>query len=344
MTSTQKRQVRTGDIDSFNYVLPRELIAQHPIDTRHDSRLLVVKGDSFEHRRFGDIVDYLSKGDVLVVNESKVMPSKFLGAKSTGARVEVILTRQLGSDWEAIIKGRVKIDECLDFGSFSVKVVSKDEGIAVLRFSTPLTLQDIEMHGEIPIPPYVRVPLKQKERYQTVYSKIPGSVAAHTAGLHFSEDLLKKIEGKGVVIARILLHISYATFFPVRGSISDHKMHAEFCCIDKANAALINNRKARLVAVGTTVVKTLETFADKKGTIQPGCMDSGLFIYPGYKFKAKIDGLITNFHLPKSTLLLLVCAYYGKDRIMAAYSEAIKEKYRFYSFGDAMLLENLHPQ
>jgi S-adenosylmethionine:tRNA ribosyltransferase-isomerase len=324
-------------ISRYDYVLPKELIAQRPLKKRSDSRLMVV-GSRIQHRHFRDIINYLRRGDVLVINESKVIPAKLLGTKATGGKIAAILTKRVGTDYEAIIKGKVHANEILGFRNFSARVISKNAGLAVLRFSPRLTDAALNRIGRMPIPPYVKAPLCKPSCYQTVYATKKGSVAAHTAGLHFTPSLLRAIERKGVKLARVCLHISFATFFPIRGSLKDHKMYPECCSIGRKDAIIINSRKARLFAVGTTTVKTLESLADSKGNVVAGSRCSDLFIYPGYKFKTRIDAMITNFHLPKSALLLLVCAYYGRARIFIAYAEAIKRKYRFYSFGDAMLL------
>lgn len=327
------------EISNYEYFLPKELIAQSPPEKREDSRLFVAKGTRCEHKKFKNIVDYLRKDDVLVINESKVIPAKLVGKKETGSRIWVILTRKLKDCYEAVVKGRVKVNSLLLFeNNVSAKVIEKHESIAKLRFSKKLTLANLQKIGQMPIPPYVKRQLKNQSRYQTVYARKQGSIAAHTAGLHFTQELINKIKKKGVKIAKICLHISYSTFFPIRGPIRDHKMHPEFCEINKKNADIINNRKGRLFAVGTTVVKTIESFADKNGTIKPGCKQSDLFIYPPYQFKVNLNGMITNFHLPKSTLLLLVSAYWGRESILKLYEEAIRHRYRFYSFGDAMLL------
>jgi S-adenosylmethionine:tRNA ribosyltransferase-isomerase len=334
------------ELKGYDYHLPKEFIAQCPLNERSDSRLMVVCGSKLEHMHFHNLPDYLEKGDVIVVNESKVIQAKLVGHKSTGGRVEAILTKRIAGNYEAIVKGRVKANAILNFPGCSAKVLGKQEGVATLRFTPQVSASALQNIGQIPLPPYVKQTLADPSRYQTVYAAKNGSVAAHTAGLHFTPSLLNQIRKKGVKIARVCLHISYATFFPIRGRIEQHKMYPEFCTINKSNADIINKRKGRLFAVGTTVAKTLESFADQDGILQPGSMNSDLFIYPPYRFKTKIDALVTNFHLPKSTLLLLVCAYYGRDKIMKAYREAIRRRYRFYSFGDAMLLlkENLQPQ
>jgi S-adenosylmethionine:tRNA ribosyltransferase-isomerase len=322
----------------YDYALPGRLIAQEPALERQSSRLLVVKPDCYEHKRFKDIADYLRKDDVLVINESRVIPAMLAGTKSTGGKVTVILTGKVGDCHTAVCTRRVKVGMRLFFGDLKADILEKDGAFVVLRFSRLLTRPVLAKFCQVPVPPYVRLPLKDESRYQTVYGKKCGSIAAHTAGLHFTEGLLEQISKNGVKIARLCLHISYATFFPVRGSLENHRMHPEYCGIDKKNADMINTRKGRLIVVGTTVVKTLEAFADENGVIHPGRKESSLFIYPPYRFKVKIDALITNFHLPKSTLILLVSAYYGREKILKAYQEAIENDYMFYSFGDAMLL------
>ncbi|MFH0977828.1 MAG: tRNA preQ1(34) S-adenosylmethionine ribosyltransferase-isomerase QueA [Candidatus Woesearchaeota archaeon] len=327
------------DLEDYNYCLPDRLIAQSPSRTRSSSRLLVCSKSSIKHTVFNYIPDFLHKGDVLVINESKVIPAKLIGKKDSGGKVEVILTRKIGLLYEAVVTRRVHLGSTLLFdGGLSAKVMEKNGTIAKLQFHPKLTASILRKVGQMPIPPYVKKPLKHQSRYQTVYCRKPGSIAAHTAGLHFTQELLQELRAKGVKIAKVCLHISYSTFFPIRTTVERHKMHPEYCSIDKTNADVINNRKGRLIAVGTTVVKTLESLADSHGMIHPGFKDSDLFIYPPYDFKVKFDGVITNFHLPKSTLLLLVSAFFGRERILNIYAEAIKKKYRFYSFGDAMLL------
>jgi S-adenosylmethionine:tRNA ribosyltransferase-isomerase len=327
-------------LEDFDYDLPKEYIAQEPLRHRHDSKLMVLHGETIEHKRFHDLLDYLEKDDVLVINESKVIPARLVGHKETGGQVEAVITRKLGLLHEAIIKGRVNQGDDLIFDDLRAKVQAKKGGIAKLKFEPELTDEKLHEMGDMPVPPYVRKRLKDQDRYQTVYAEKKGSVAAHTAGLHFTEELLRKIEEKGVRMARVCLHISFGAFFPVRGPIYDHKTDPEFCSISRKNADIINRRKGRLFAVGTTVVKALESLSDRQGIIQPRETYSDLFIYPQYSFKTRIDCLITNFHLPRSTLLLLVCAYFERERILHAYEVAKQNNYRFYSFGDAMLLLN----
>jgi S-adenosylmethionine:tRNA ribosyltransferase-isomerase len=325
-------------LEDFDYQLPKEYIAQEPPKHRHESKLMVLHGDTIEHRRFHDLPDYLEKDDVLVINESRVVPARLKGQKETGGRVEAIITRKLGLLHEAIVKGRVSQGDELIFDELHAKVQAKKGGIAKLKFEPELTERKLHEIGEMPIPPYVKKRLKDQERYQTVYADKKGSVAAHTAGLHFSESLLENIQEKGVRLARICLHISYSTFFPIRGPVYNHKTEPEFCSVDRKNADIINKRKGRLFAVGTTVVKTLESLSDGKGVLRPRETYSDLFIYPPYRFKVPLDGLVTNFHLPRSTLLLLVCSYIEREKILHAYEVAKQNSYRFYSFGDAMLL------
>ena len=324
------------DLQDFDYILPAGLIAQEPAKERTASRLLVALPGKLEHKMFRDICDYLNKGDTLIINESKVLPAMLEVKRATGGRVKLILTAKKNSCYEAIVKGRLRQGDEIPLGSgLSLKVLKKHEAFALLK---PNKKIDLFSMGRMPIPPYIKRQPKDQSRYQTVYARKAGSIAAHTAGLHFDKKLLQRIKRKGVKIAKVCLHISYSTFFPIRGPIDQHRMHPELCSIDSKNAEIINNRNGRLIAVGTTVVKTLESFADSRGVVHSGGKMSDLFIYPPYKFKVRIDGLITNFHLPRSSLILLVSAYYGRESILRIYHEAICKSYRFYSFGDAMFL------
>jgi len=326
------------NLEDYNYNLPKELIAQKPKKERCDSRLMVVHENRVEHCHFRDIVDYLRKGDVLVVNESRVVPAKLIGKKETGGNVQLVITGRSGKFHTTICSRRIKVGSVLLFGPVKARVLEKHDNFVLIDFNPSLTSALLKKVGKLPIPPYIKNYSGDEECYQTVYGKRLGSIAAHTAGLHFTNALLNEIKKKGVKIAKVCLHISYSTFFPIKGSIENHKMHPEVCFINRKNAKIINNRKGRLFCVGTTVVKTLESLSDYEGRIIPGKKESNLFLHPTYSFKTKIDGLITNFHLPKSTLILLVSAYYGRKNILRIYREAIKKKYRFYSFGDAMLL------
>jgi S-adenosylmethionine:tRNA ribosyltransferase-isomerase len=329
------------DLNQFDYELPKELIAQHAIVPKDHSRLMVLNGDRIEHRHFYDLIDYLNKYDVLVINETKVSKARISGRKATGSPVDIILTRKLSATrYECRIKGnRIHLGDIYLFpDKISCEVIGRANDLFTVEFNKPLSKKLMDKDFELPTPPYVKQKLKSDSEYQTVYSKQEGSLAAPTAGLHFTPALLKKIEAKGVKIAKICLHVDFGTFLPVKGRVEEHHMHEEWFEVTKKAADTINNRKGRLILVGTTSVRTLESAADPHGKIIPQKSKTSIFIYPGYQFKNRIDALITNFHLPKSTLLLLVSAYYGKEAILKAYREAIKQKYRFYSLGDAMLL------
>ncbi len=338
----------------FFYHLPEELIAQHPSEIRDMSRLLTVDRHTGElsHKIFHDIIDFLNPGDVLVINNSKVIPARLYGIKEeTGAEIEFVLLRQLELDtWEVMVRPgrRVKVGTSIIFGDglLRAEVLSVEEGgNRTVRFDYDKksgNIYDIlDKIGNMPLPPYITERLKDKSRYQTVYAKTEGSAAAPTAGLHFTEELLERIKAKGVAIAPVMLHVGLGTFRPVKvDSLTDHVMHSEFFSISEESAAVINRRRAaggRIVAVGTTSCRTLESAADDSGIVHPMSGDTGIFIYPGYKFKA-VDALITNFHLPESTLLMLVSAFSSREIMMNAYETAIREKYRFFSFGDAMLI------
>ncbi len=328
-------------LDEFDYPLPKELIAQEPAKRREESRLMVLhKNNAIEHLTFKDIIRFLSPGDVLVLNETKVLKAKLVGRKETGGKVELIVEEKL-SDF--ICKCRIratkpKIGNLLVFDGAEGKIIDKREDVFLVRFSGDVD-KLLKEKAVLPTPPYIKKPIKDYSRYQTVFAKKEGSLAAPTAALHFSRDLLEKITKKGVSIAKICLHISFGTFLKVRAEqIAEKRLHSEYFEISKEAAELINSRKGRLFAVGTTVVRALESAAYKRGKIRAVKKSTELFIMPGYEFKSGIDALITNFHLPKSSLLMLVCAFAGKERILRAYKEAIKRKYRFFSFGDAMLV------
>lgn len=327
----------------FDYYLPKELIAQTPIETRDSSRLMVL-GKRIEHRYFTDIVDHLENGDTLVLNDSRVIPAKLCGKKSTGARVEALVVSKDSSGYECLIRGK-KIDEGtkIHFGELEATVleVRKNESTNryLVDFNCNGNLNDIlERIGEAPLPPYIKKKLDDKDRYQTVYSKEKGSIAAPTAGLHFTNELLNRIKNKGVDVVYITLHVGTGTFAPVKTrDIRDHVMEPEYISISEESAKVINETGGKLLVAGTTTVKALESSCvDGKITAMEGF--SRLFIYPPYRFSSKIDAMITNFHLPGSTLLMLVSAFAGRERILAAYGEAISNSYRFYSFGDAMLI------
>ena len=345
--------MKTSD---FDYNLPEELIAQTPLSDRSSSRLLVVdrKNQTEEDHHFYEIINYLNPGDALVLNETKVIPARIIGVKpETGGTVELLLLKEHEKDvWECLARPqkRLKPGTVVSFGDNLENPLLKatvtevrEEGITFLKFSyTGIFMEILEKLGTMPLPPYIHKKLKDQNRYQTVYAKNLGSAAAPTAGLHFTPELLAKIEEKGVKIIRITLHVGLGTFRPVQvDDIKEHKMHTETYEISKQAAKEINNIKnagGKIIAVGTTTVRTLETVANNNnGKIVPEHGETDIFIYPGYKFKV-VDELITNFHLPKSTLLMLVSAFANKDLIFKAYEHAVKEKYRFFSFGDAMFI------
>lgn len=338
--------------DDFDFYLPEELIAQTPLEKRDSSRLLVLdkKTGEISHRHFTDIIDYMEKGDTLVLNDTKVMPARLYGVKEeTGAVIEVLLLKDEGNNiWECLTRPakRIKEGTVVSFGDSKLKAVCTevlDEGIRKFRLEYKGILYEIlDELGEMPLPPYIHEKLKNKDRYQTVYAKNVGSAAAPTAGLHFTEELLNKIKEKGVNIAYITLHVGLGTFRPVNvEDVTKHKMHSEYYVMNGETADLLNKTKEsghKIIAVGTTSTRTLETIASLYGKFKECSGWTDIFIYPGYEFKG-IDYLITNFHLPKSTLVMLVSALAGKDNIMKAYNEAVKEKYRFFSFGDSMLIK-----
>ena len=339
--------MRTSD---FDYNLPEELIAQTPIEKRDFSRLMVVNRNTkkIEHKHFYDLIDYLNEGDTLVLNNSRVFHARLFGIKEeTGAKIETFVLKPLSNNmFEVMIKPakRLKNGTIVKFDdNLSMQVVEKyDEGLAKVKFfGCDDVFSYIDKIGTVPLPPYIKEKLDDDDRYQTVYSKDKGSAAAPTAGLHFTKELLEKIKDKGINVCYVTLHVGLGTFRPVKeDDISNHKMHSEFFIISEETAKIINDTKKRgkyIFAVGTTTVRTLESCYQKYGDIRPVSMNTDIFIYPGFEFKV-IDHLITNFHLPKSTLLMLISAFYNKDDILKAYEEAIKERYRFFSFGDAMLI------
>ena len=335
----------------FYYELPQELIAQTPLKDRTASRLLVLdrKSGEIEHRRFRDITEYLRPGDCLVMNNTRVIPARLYGVKEdTGGKIEFLLLKRIDLDtWEIILKpgkrGRKGARFVFGDGALRAEITDvKPDGNRIVRFEYEgVWEQLLDKLGEMPLPPYIKEKLTDKERYQTVYSKIEGSAAAQTAGLHFTEELLEKIKDMGVNTAYLTLHVGLGTFRPVSvENVEEHVMHSERYEINEETAELINKTRengGRIVAVGTTSVRTLETAADDDGRLKAESGNTDIFIYPGYKFKA-VDALITNFHLPESTLLMLVSAFAGKDKVFKAYEEAVKEKYRFFSFGDAMFI------
>ncbi|HIW57598.1 MAG TPA: tRNA preQ1(34) S-adenosylmethionine ribosyltransferase-isomerase QueA [Firmicutes bacterium] len=335
----------------FYYELPQELIAQTPLKDRTASRLLVLdrKSGEIEHRRFRDITEYLRPGDCLVMNNTRVIPARLYGVKEdTGGKIEFLLLKRIDLDtWEIILKpgkrGRKGARFVFGDGALRAEITDvKPDGNRIVRFEYEGVWEELlDKLGEMPLPPYIKEKLTDKERYQTVYSKIEGSAAAPTAGLHFTEELLEKIKDMGVNTAYLTLHVGLGTFRPVSvENVEEHVMHSEYYEINEETAELINRTRengGRIVAVGTTSVRTLETAADGAGRLKAESGNTDIFIYPGYKFKA-VDALITNFHLPESTLLMLISAFAGKDKVFKAYEEAVKEKYRFFSFGDAMFI------
>lgn len=333
----------------FYYDLPEKLIAQKPLDIRTHSKLMVLdrKNETIKHKNFYDIIDYLEKGDCLVINNTKVIPARIHGTKDTGANIELLLLKEVEKDiWECLAKPakRLKVGYNITFpkGLKGRVIKDLDQGIKHIKFDyTGSFINILNQIGEMPLPPYIKEKLIEQDRYQTVYAQSLGSAAAPTAGLHFTKDLLHKIKDKGVNIAYITLHVGLDTFRPVKVKyINQHKMHSEYYEIDKETAALINSTKdnnKKIISVGTTSTRTLETIGDEKGYVKPGYGWTDIFLYPGYKFKT-VDGLITNFHLPESTLLMLVSAFSNKDYIFKAYQEAINNNYRFFSFGDAMFI------
>lgn len=339
------------DVRDFWYDLPQELIAQDPLEDRASSRLLVLdklNGDIL-HKHFFDIYDYLNEGECLVLNETKVIPARLMGVKAdTHAAVEILLLkRKSKTAWECLVKpGRkCKVGTKIDFGEGTLTgniVDIVEEGNRIIEFEFEGIFEEIlDRLGSMPLPPYITHTLTDKNRYQTVYAKNEGSAAAPTAGLHFTKELLEKIEKKGVKIAKVTLHVGLGTFRPVKVSdMKEHHMHSEFFEIPKEAAEIINSTKAdgkRIICVGTTSTRTIESASDKYGIVQAGSGWTDIFIYPGYKFKV-LDALITNFHLPESTLVMLVSALAGRENILNAYKEAVREKYRFFSFGDAMFI------
>lgn len=353
-----KTDLQTKD---FYYDLPEELIAQTPCEPRDHSRMMVLrKNGEIQHKHFYDVIDYLNEGGVLVINDSRVIPARIYGEKirsegvfvSSPSKIETLLLKQLNDNrWEVLLRPakKVKIGGKINYNGILEATVTEivEDGNRIVEFSFDREkyssiYEVLDIIGSMPLPPYITKKLEDKNRYQTVYARENGSSAAPTAGLHFTKELLEKIKKKGIKIAPVMLHVGLGTFRPVKAErITDHIMHAEFISVSQESADIINNAKAkggRIVAVGTTSARTLESVATEDGKIQAISGNTGIFIYPGYKFKA-VDTLITNFHLPESTLLMLISALAGKERIMDAYKVAVKEKYRFFSFGDAMMIE-----
>jgi S-adenosylmethionine:tRNA ribosyltransferase-isomerase len=324
-------------LSDYDYKLPEELIAQEPVKPRSESRLLVVKANSLEHKRFHNIIDYLQPGDVLVLNDTRVIPAKLKGKKLTGGYAEIIVEHEESSNlFQCRIKAKnPKKGTIIRLNNdITAEIIEEENGKFLVRFSNPV---DLEKYGEIPLPPYIKKKPKDYEDYQTVYSKPKGSIAAPTAGLHFTEELLKEIKDKGIKIVKLTLHINYGTFLAIRSEdILKHKMEKEYFEISNEAAETINSAK-RLIVVGTTSLRALES-AEKDGKIQPKKGWTDIYINPNTGLKTKTQILITNFHLPRTSLLVLVSTFAGRDNIMNAYKEAIKNKYRFYSFGDATLL------
>ena len=339
-------------LEEFDYYLPEELIAQTPIKQRDASRLMILdkKNGEIEHKHFYDIIDYLNKGDTLVLNDTKVLPARLIGEKvSTKAVIEVLLLKNKEKDtWECLVKParRIHVGDVVSFGDGLLKLTCtevKDEGIRVFEASYEgIFYELLDKLGTMPLPPYIHEKLEDKDRYQTVYAKEVGSAAAPTAGLHFTEELLEKIKEKGINIVYLTLHVGLGTFRPVKvEDVTKHKMHSEFYSLSSEVANILNKTREngkRIIAVGTTSTRTLETVYEKFGEFREDHGFTDIFIYPGKEVKS-IDGLITNFHLPKSTLIMLVSAIAGKDNILNAYNVAVKEKYRFFSFGDAMFIK-----
>jgi S-adenosylmethionine:tRNA ribosyltransferase-isomerase len=324
-------------LEDFNYNLPKEFIAQKPFSPRDSSKLMVINS-KIEHKRFHNLIDYLKKDDVLVINETKVIPAKLVGRKQTGAKAELIIEEIDGKQCRCRIKAtKPRIGNKLVFNKYKAEIIDQKKDVFIVKFDENAD-KIMKSIGQLPTPPYVKRKLDRDSQYQTVYSRKKGSIAAPTAGLHFTRRLLDKIKRKGVKVAKVTLHVDFGTFLPVR-DINQSTLHAEYFEVDKRNADIINKRQGRLFVAGTTSVRTLES-AGKNGKIIPKSGKTKIFIKPGYKFKAEIDGLITNFHLPKSTLLMLVSAFIGRKKILKAYKTAIKNKYRFFSFGDAMLILN----
>ena len=334
----------------FWFNLPEELIAQTPLEKRDTSRLLVMdrRTGKVSHRYFFDIIEYLNPGDCLVMNDSRVLPARLLGNRPTGGAVELLLLRDLGNKkWECLAKPGRKLQAGQEVifgnGELTATILSvQEDGNRIVEFCYEgIFLEVLERLGKMPLPPYIKAELQDQERYQTVYSRTVGSAAAPTAGLHFTNDLLSEIRAKGVKTAFVTLHVGLGTFRPVKAEdISEHHMHSELCMISKETAEVLNETKengGRVICVGTTSCRTLESLVNNDGTFEEKTKWTDIFIYPGYTFKA-MDGLITNFHLPESTLVMLVSAVAGRDNVLAAYDEAVKEKYRFFSFGDAMTI------
>lgn len=339
------------NVKDFDYFLPEELIAQTPLSDRPSSRLLVLDKETGEvaHKTFVDVLDYLDEGDCLVLNDTKVLPARLYGTNKTGAAIEFLLLSQIEGDvWEIIVRPGRKCTpgKVISFGDGKLTgeiLEVKEDGNRIVRFSYKGIFNEIlDELGEMPLPPYIHEKLQERDRYQTVYARHDGSAAAPTAGLHFNEEFLDKVRAKGVRTAFVTLHVGLGTFRPVKAEkISEHEMHKERYFVTEESANIINETKKigkKVVCVGTTSTRVLESIADSNGFVSACSGETGIFIYPGYKFRC-LDALITNFHLPKSTLIMLVSALAGRENVLAAYNEAVSEKYRFFSFGDAMLIK-----
>lgn len=346
-----KKRDRTLKTSDFYYDLPQELIAQTPLKQRDASRLMVLhrQNGELEHRHFYDLCDYLRPGDCLVMNDSRVLPARLLGHRPTGGAVELLLlTQKEGDVWECLAKPGRKLHTGAEVifgdGTLTAQIVGETPtGNRLVEFHyTGIFLEILEQLGKMPLPPYIKEELEDGERYQTVYSRVNGSAAAPTAGLHFTKELLQQIEAKSVSLAYVTLHVGLGTFRPVKvDDVNAHHMHSEFCMISAETAALLNEtrrRGGRIICVGTTSCRTLESLCGEDGVFSERSAWTDIFIYPGYRFKA-MDALVTNFHLPESTLIMLVSAFAGYEPVMHAYREAVRERYRFFSFGDAMFLE-----
>lgn len=336
--------------EDFDYYLDESLIAQTPLEKRDESKLMLVDKTRgfYKHEKFSNIIDYLNAGDVLVLNNTRVIPARIIGVKEkTGAIIELLLLKDLGNIWECLVKPsrRIKKGDVISFGEGKLRaecIEEFDEGIKHFKFIYEgILLEILEELGTMPLPPYIHEKLNNRERYQTVYSKVSGSSAAPTAGLHFTKELLKRIENKGVEIIYVTLHVGLGTFRPVKvEDVTNHKMHSEYYEIDDETSKKLNSakqEKRKIIAVGTTTTRVLETVIHKYGKFVPCKGETDIFIYPGFKFEA-IDSLITNFHLPKSTLVMLVSALAGKENILTSYKIATENKYRFFSFGDSMMI------
>ncbi len=344
---SEDKKVKTHD---FYYDLPEELIAQTPLEKRDASRLMVLHRETgeIEHKHFYNIIDYLNPGDCLVLNDSRVLPARLMGHRPTGGVVEVLLLRDLGGKkWECLCKPGRKMREgdTVIFGNgeltATVQAVQEDGNRIVEFHYEGIFLEILEHLGKMPLPPYIKAELEDQERYQTVYSREVGSAAAPTAGLHFTQELLEMIRAKGIRTAFVTLHVGLGTFRPVKTEdVLDHHMHSELCMINRETSDILNDVKkngGRVICVGTTSCRTLESLVDEDGRFSPKSRWTDIFIYPGYQFKA-MDGLITNFHLPESTLVMLVSAFAGREKVLNAYRQAVEEHYRFFSFGDAMFI------